>query len=389
MRPSWSQFVLCSCMAIASGGPALGTGCTTVEETITETIRIGIRFQEYEGALEQSRFSPVAGLASIAHADVMRVLVDISSTDSGQPFALDFHLTRMEPHVWKRTLSGLPLDQQLRFTAEALDAGGTVIFSGETLATLTTDSRGVEIPLAPARDRQTFDIPHIYRIASPSEIITGHEAHIVFTIEGNVGETIDYEIISADGSTPFSPAAGSVTLNTTVADVVVLYAAPEVTGDVATFAHELILIPVDSRSAVSIATSFTTTVVPRFDGICACDPPRPSLVSAPLVLSLEGARTTVPDLIVFKAEVSTDGDPARIAFRWEYEPNSGTPAALFASGGQSNPAYLQSAGGDLQGTITLQVSDEDGDTTTLRQELMLDSSIGSAVPALGIGQAPR
>ena len=352
--------VLCTALTLGNGcanepapPPAAGT----------EGITLRVRFHGEPGDAPQlASIQPL--LAPIERGDVDRILVDVTYTATALPVAIDFALTRSFDDAWEGTLPFLPRDEQLRFLAEAFDAESALIFSGETLVTLTIANQQVEIPLAPAQDQETFDLPRVVRIVYPSEIMAGQEAQIIFTIEGNAGETIDYAITSADGSTPFSPATGSVTLTNTVADFISLYTAPEL-DTAADRAHEVVITSADARSSVAVASNFTTHVIPRADGIDVVTSPRPSVRFNPVVLGVVANGTVIPDTIELLAEVSDDGDLAALDYQWSFTPGEGTPVASFANGGQGNPGLLQGYTGDVQGTITLAVTDASGGTTTL------------------------
>ena len=362
-----------SYLALASSGMALGTGCAVepgVEEAATEEVAIQIRFHDEENALDQQQtFGLLGALAPIEYTDVDRILVDVTYTSNDQPFAVNFDLTQKATNVWEGTLPFLPRNEQLRFTAEASDANGTIIFSGETLATLTIDNQAVVIPLAPAQDQETFDMPRMYRIVYPTEVVEGQEVQIIFTIEGNPGETINYAITSADGTTPFSPSAGSVTLTNTVADFITVYTAPEVGDGKADFTHEVLITSADSLSSVAIATNFTTTVAPRAAGIDGVINTRPSVLFNPVVKELEANGTLNANEVQLTADVSDDGDAALRTYQWSFTPNTGTATATFADT-TANPGIMQGYTVDHQGTITLAVTDENGGTTTLYYELL-------------------
>lgn len=372
-----------SYLALACGGITMGNGCAlepTEDQAATESVSINVRFynddeQQAQSALGKDQLSlsflPLAALAPIERTDVTRILVDVTYADSGQPFAINFALTELTEGTWEGTLPFLPRDQSLRFSARALDAEDVELFSGETLATLTIDNQGVEIPLAPAQDQQEFDMPRMYRVVYPSEIVAGQEVQIIFTIRGNAGETIDYAITSDDGSSPFSPAAGSVTLTNTVVDFITLYTAPEVDQETP-LSHQVVITSADSLSSVAIATDFVTTIIPRPDSVDGVVNTTPTVRFNPVVLELEANGTVIPDAVELTADVSDDTASENLVFQWSYTPNTGTPDATFANGGAGNPAIFQGYTVEHQGTITLEVTDEDGGTTTLFYELLPD-----------------
>ncbi|ACY13690.1 RCC1 domain-containing protein [Haliangium ochraceum] len=362
---------------------ALGAGCAVEPDSAAPPIDPPSVTPGEEGAKIQIRFhgrameSSLSGLdfrsflAPLERSDVSKILVDVSNVGTGLPFAVNFALTQESAgsDVWFGTLPFLPSGEELRFFAKAYDENEAMLFSGETLVTLTIANQGVVIPLAPAQDQETFDLPRLVRVVYPSEMVAGQENQIVFTIEGNAGETVDYALTSTDGSTPFAPPTGSVTLSNTVADFIALYTPPDV-EEASDFGYRMTLTSADSLSSVSLATDFTTHVLPRDAGVDGLIGTRPSVLFAPVVRNLEANGSAIPGEVELFADVSDDTDEADLAYQWSFTPNEGTPAAAFADGGTSNPGRLQGYSGEIQGTISLAVSDTNGGTTTLFYEIL-------------------
>ncbi|ACY12809.1 Alpha-tubulin suppressor and related RCC1 domain- containing protein-like protein [Haliangium ochraceum DSM 14365] len=344
-------------------------GCDAEGDHSSESVTLQVRFHGDEVA-EQSLRGLHALLAPIERSDVSEILVDVRYASNGQPFVLNFALTREgSTNAWQGTLPFLPRDEELRFFAKAYDSADILLFTGETLATLTIVNQSVVIPLAPLQDEETFDLPRLVRIVYPSEVIAGQEVQIIFTIEGNAGETLDYTIAGDDGSAPFTPFSGSVTLASSVADFIALYTAPEV-DEVSDFHHQMVLSSVDALSSVAVATDFTTRVIPRDQGIPGVTGTRPSVRFNPVVLRMVANGSAIPGEVELFADVSDDTDEAELVYQWGFEANDGTPAASFADAGANNPGRLQSYTGAHQGTITLAVTDEAGGTTTLYYEML-------------------
>ncbi len=339
---------------------------------------VGVRFHfSAEESQARSLASSFYGIMSLAPADIEftdvgRILVDVRFADTDDAFMLGFDLTEITDDRWEGEIPFLPSNSELRFIAHAFNTEGDEIFTGETLTTLTLDNTTVEIPLAPAQDQQTFDMPRMLRIAYPEQIVSGQEVQMIFTLEGNAGEAIDYSITHLDGSTddiPFSPSSGTVTLTNTVADFIAVYTGPDVAAD-ASFDYLVTITAADSLSSVAIATNLTTNVIPRADGIDGVENTRPSVLFNPVVLELVANGTATPGTVELLANISDDGDPADLTFQWTYTPADGTPDATFADNGQTNPALLEGYTVDHQGTITFAVTDINGGTTTLIYELV-------------------
>jgi hypothetical protein len=350
---------LSSYAVLACSGITMSTGCQ--DQVDSAPVTLEIRFQDDDAAtqppsasllrLASLAASPNSHAGPVTHDTVARILVDISVVDSGLPFFTNFELTELAPDVWRGDVPFLPRDQQLRFAARALNATGAVGFSGETLATLTIDNQSLEIPLAPAQNGQTFEMPRMFRIVYPAEIFAGQEEQVAFTILGNAGAAIAIQIAAAGSSTPapeFSPATGTVTLTNTVADFMAVYTAPEVTVDT-DFDYQVTITDARAQSAVAITTDFRTRIKPRPPGDEIVVNPQPSVLFNPVILSLTANGSKIPDTVELVAAVSDDGAPEQLTFQWSFTPNAGTPEATFANNGQGNPGLFQDYTVDHQG----------------------------------------
>lgn len=369
---------LSSCIALACSGMVMTTGCAGPGKSQPDAAdaTIEIRFHDGDGPPPQG-ITNVLRLADAApgpttHDNVARVLVDISIAATGQPFYVNLELTKLAPDVWRAPVPLLPRNQQLHFVARALDATGAAAFSGDTLATLTTDNQGVTIPLAPAQNNQTFQMPRMFRIVYPASMFAGQEEQVTFTIEGNAGQAIAVQITPlATPGTPaaeFSPATGTVTLTNTVADFMTVYAPPSVTTDT-DFNYQVTITAANTASAVAITTNFTIHVQPRPAGTDTVVGTQPSVLFNPVILSLTANGSEIPNTVELFAAVSDDSAPDQLTYQWSYAPNSGTPDATFTNNGQGTPGLFQGYTLAHQGTITLAVTDEHNGTTTLHYQL--------------------
>jgi len=304
------------------------------------------------------------------HDTVARILVDITFADSGQPFATNFELTKPAPDVWIGDLPFLPRNQQFHFAARALNAIGDVVFSGEAVATLSVDNQNVHIPVAPAQNGQTFQMPRLPRIDYYPVLHLGQEGQVIFTIEGNAGSAIDIQISPIGRPTSpaaeFSPATGTVILTNTVADFMTVYTPPVVTA-YTEFDYQVTITDAKAPGAVAITTNFSTpvrTLPPNTEILIPAYPP-----SMPVILSLTANGSDTPGTVELVADISDDSAPDKLAFQWSYTPNPGTPDATFDNGGQGNPGLFQGYTMAHEGTITLTVTDELNGTTTLHYPL--------------------
>jgi len=373
-----SHITTFSSIVLACSGIVLTTSCGigSRDHADTSQVALEIRFQD-DGAASQPWSAGLRRLASAApgpttHDTVARILVDVTIVDSGLPFFTNFELTKLAVDVWRGDVPFLPRDQQLRFAARALSGSGDVAFSGETLATLTVDNQDVQIPIAPAQNGQTFQMPRLFRIAYPDEIQAGVEEQIAFTILDNGGASVGIQITSLGNpmtpSADFSPATGAVTLTNTVADFMTVYIAPDVTTDT-DFDYQVTITDARAQSAVAITTNFRTHIIPRPPGTPIVHNIHPSVLFNPVIRSLNANGSDTAGTVELVADVSDDSTPDHLTVQWSYVPNNGTPDATFTNGGLGNPGLFQGYTVDHQGTITLAVTDENNGTTTLHYTL--------------------
>jgi hypothetical protein len=205
-------------------------------------------------------------------------------------------------------------------------------------------------------------------------MFAGQEQQVVFTVEGTTGEAIAVQITPrATPTTPaaeFSPATGSVTLTSTVADFPTVYTPPSVTVDT-DVDYQVTITDTRAHSAAATA-NFTIHVKPRPAGTDIVAGTQPSVRFDPVILLLTTNGSELPGTVKLVATVGAGSAPDKLAFQWSYVPSPGTPAAAFAQGGQGNPGLLQGYTVDHQGTITLAVTDEHNGTTTLHYQLARD-----------------
>jgi alpha-tubulin suppressor-like RCC1 family protein len=375
MRQFNHIITLSSYIALACSGLPMSTGCEGHADSSQVTMEI--RFQD--DTANQRSSAGMLRFASLdagptTHDAVARILVDIFYADGSQTLFVNLPLTKVTTDVWRGNVPFLPRNQQLRLAARALSASGEVAFSGETLATLTIDNQNLEIPLAPAQNNQMFQVPRMFRIVYPSEVVSGEEEQVAFTIEGNAGAAIGV-LITANGSSipadEFSPATGTVTLTSTVADFMTVFTPPDVMADT-DLDYQVTITDVRAQSAVAITTNFRTHIKPRSAGVDVVHGTRPSVLFNPVILSLTANGSETLGTVKLVAAVSDDSAPDKLTFQWSYTPNMGTLPATFANNGQDNPTLFQGYTVDHQGTITLAVTDEDHGTTTLHYQLLPD-----------------
>jgi uncharacterized protein YndB with AHSA1/START domain len=216
--------------------------------------------------------------------------------------------------------------------------------------------------------------PQIARIVYPTDMFAGQQAEFAFTLEGDAGAAIAFQITAVGSTRPaaeFSPASGIVTLTRTVTDFTTVYVPPDVT-EYTDFDYQVTIADTRAPSKLAISSRFTTHVEPPPAGTDVAVKTRPGVQFNPVILGLTANGSATPGTVELVAEASAGSPPDKLAFQWSYMPSPGTPAATFAHSGQGNPGLLQGYTVEHQGVITLAVTDEHNGTTTLHYQLALD-----------------
>lgn len=388
-RFSYQVSSLCT-MALLGSAAALVPACAAEDEADDGSVALAVRFHEPMTAGSEDAFFTFAddsgGVRGVGEFDdVGRIQVDVIDAATGQTLFINFELIEGPENVWTGLIPFLPRNQRFRFFAEAFDAPPTGqsavrLFSGQTEVEITGDNQAVEIPLSPEQDQDVFDMPRMVRIAYHDNITAGQQIPVMFTVEGNTGDRITFEITADDGSQRFAPAAGGVTLAAPVADFVSLYTAPEVTAGTE-FTYRVLIRTDNGQSAVAVETEFHTRVVPLNADVA--DTIQPRVLFNPVVLSLttalqrgvDDAYFTDDDSLALEAVVSDNGPQTALRYAWSFTPNQSTPAAGFANSGQGNPGILEGYQPAMQGRIRLAVTDGDNGTTTLFYDIVPDQFV--------------
>ncbi len=381
MLTSNRHLALFCCFALAGAAAFGATSCSSdaAEEPDDAPVRLQINYvpgAEAE-AIAPLRDKSVFSLAlPTTHSatrfdEVTRILVDITIVATNTPFYTNFELIKVNSNTWDGSVPLLPRNQELRFFARALNASAEIAFSGEALATLAAGGQNVVIPLASAQNNSTLPMPRMLSILYPQEVYAGQEEQFSFTIQGNAGTSIGVRITPVGSSTPaaeFSPASGTVTLGTSIANFMTVFAAPSVSANTP-LDYQVTLTAAGALSNVSITTNFRVTVKPRPPGGPIVGDTHPSVLFNPVILSLNANGSGVNQDVTLTAAVSDDGAPGSLTYQWTFTPNDGTPTGAFANSGAGNPAVLQSYQSEHQGVITLAVTDGNSGTTTLNYTL--------------------
>jgi hypothetical protein len=250
--------------------------------------------------------------------------------------------------TWSVTIADLPAGVALTFTAHAYSATPTEIFSGTTQATLSaTDANSITIDMAPT-DSGNLTLPRIVSIAVPSEITVSTSVTVLIDLEGSADETLNWTLTAETNGGSFDPASGSLPLSSGgTGTLSVTYTAPVTEG---TYTHT---IHVTNSAGNAVEADFPTVVV------IAVAAGGLSVRFPPVVTAITGKRSG--STVTWTATAA--GDESCCDHAWSASLSGGTSPAL-RDPPTSNPAFLDGYDQTVNGTVSVQVSDGTGLSTT-------------------------
>jgi hypothetical protein len=326
-------FVLAACGGGGGGGGSGGGGGNPAAKA-SITIAIG-----FDGG--------IAGLHALTATadDVASVTIDVTEGDTELVSA--FALTH-SGGTWSGTISDLPAGVALTFAAHAYDDTPTEIFSGTAQASLSADGpNSLTIDMAPA-DGGNLTLPRIVSIAVPSEITVDTSVTVLIDLEGSADETLDWTLTAETDGGSFDPASGSLPLSSGgTGTLSVTYTAPASEG---TYTHT---IHVTNGAGNAVEADFPTVVV------IALAAGGLSVRFPPVVTAITGKRSG--STVTWTA--TAVGDDSCCDHAWSASLSGGTSPAL-RDPPTSNPAFLDGYDQTVGGTVSVQVSDGTGLTTT-------------------------
>ncbi|QAT89089.1 RCC1 repeat-containing protein [Corallococcus coralloides] len=311
--------------------------------------------------------------ALIAHTDVARLRITVFEPGKEQePIFVNFDMGKDGSGKWTGKLPFLPKNLPLTFHARAFSDVGAVteIYNGSLDVTLTQDNVTLTVPLRPITDGAEIQLPRIERVHIPRAFAAGQSGNITFAVAAALGEALHYEITPGPG-TPgsFAPLSGDLTLLGTAGAFVSQYTPPENISEETTYSHK---VTVKNKAGHSVTTTFTTTVKPNESSSGVVDTTVKVLFN-PVIQGLDGFRVRnelgeMTTHVIFTAKVSDDGPQSALTYAWGFTA-TGTPSPLPVFTGDTNPSTLQDYNEDVQGTLSLAVTDGDNGTTTLTYPL--------------------
>ncbi|HEX2571721.1 MAG TPA: RTX toxin [Polyangia bacterium] len=295
--------------------------------------------------------------------DIASVELTVSDSSTHRPLLAPLPLSKDNDGHWATPLPSLPEGMPLAFEAHAFGAGSPPqeLYTGTTFQTLIQNQTHIAISLAP-KDSTFIAIPRITRIIKPGLLDSGESRTVSVALEATSNEPLTFTAEAAAGGGKLSPAGGTITFPSTTATLVIQYEAPDVPTNT-DFIHHITL---TNARGVSIRTSFTTRVLRRevTTQCTSCLLPRAEF--PPVIDSLIGrpAPPCSPTELQLTAQMRDD-TAGRLAYQWAFTSDpSVTPAPYFAYQGAST-AILRNYSYGLSGTLRLDVTDADSNTTTL------------------------
>lgn len=159
-----SDFIARATYLAMAIGLVLGSGCMVDSEEPADIASVTLRFQGD---------SAVRGAGAETFAE--RIRVDVIHERSRQPIISDFELAALSEREWEGTLY-VPRQEEIRFQVGVYDANDTLIFTGESLATLMSDEQGVHIPLVAVHGNQDMDTWRVRSAVYLGELVVGRDA---------------------------------------------------------------------------------------------------------------------------------------------------------------------------------------------------------------------
>jgi alpha-tubulin suppressor-like RCC1 family protein len=362
-------------LALLLSAACAATGCSSpggAEEppatsSVTLAISVDAPTQESrpEGPAAQALRLDSGAVSALgfSFADVTSIRVDVRDAVANTALFINFDLVPTA-QGWSGVLPSLPQNRSLTFIARAQDASGTLLFSGSTTQTLASDRETVGITMVPANDGATIALPRIRKISIPGEFVFGQSGAITFFVEATANEPLSYTVTAAASGGSFQPSAGSFTMPSTAGAFVVRYSPPVAAATPTEYTHEL---KVTNQAGHSVSTTFKTRVVPPDIGGDSLGT-TVRVVFNPVINSLSASRALGTSQVTWTAGVADDKSLDALTYAWSFAPSVPvTPAPAFTT--QANPTVMQNYAVTLQGTLTLQVTDGDGGTTTLKYQL--------------------
>lgn len=322
----------------------IGYGCegqkdedvtTTAASTDKQTASIGVKASLDSGSTTQMK-------NALGTSDEI-VSITVNAVLSSDGTALTSTALENIDGIWEGTLSELPYDVSISFTALAKDTDSVTIFSGTLIKALVEGSdNDIVLALSSVDDGVEPENPVVSSISMPEKILIDSDPQLI-TIQFNSTTTVDYTVDVTSGGLGAAfndtPAASISGVHDSSSSLQVFYSAPSTAG-----VAQLTVSIREQDSSDEIGASFFLTII-SFDPDTWTDSDI-SVVVGPAITDMAFLRS--PDTL--KVTVTTDPD-TDITYEWA---GTGDFASLNATG---NPVFITDFDDTKSGTITVTATD--------------------------------
>jgi hypothetical protein len=293
--------------------------------------------------------------------DIDSILIDVD--EGAVKHEDDFALTG-SGSSWSGSITGLPAGVVLTFTASARNTVSTEIFAGANTKTLLADvSNDVGIDLAPVDDAASNVLPKVTQISRAAEFARASSGDIIFSFAGDASEDLNYEITPAASGGSFTLAGPSniAMSGSGTGSLTSVYTAPSAVDSVGNYLHSVKL---TNEQNNWVKQQFDTEVVHDSSGIADIW----NFRFSPVITSLGGERSGTT--IIWDA--SADDDGSIVSWGWNYTDGSGDSLSFGASCDATCDLNGYVTAATTYGTITIDVTDDVGLSTSIAYQLLAD-----------------
>lgn len=298
--------------------------------------------------------------------EIVKITIEVSQ--SGKAVKPSTNLVKTGGK-WGLTLSGLPADSPLLFSAKGYDKTGKLALSGSQINTFSKDA-SIEIPLSIEFEPEVFSIKSFKYFDSP-----GADGTSRFTMEimGTAGQSLVYQFESAAAGS-FSPKQGSVVLDSAgAAEIISEFTTPPTAGT-----YPLGFSLTDGSLKIEIPFSIHVLSVGAGTEKAHLFPQIVDFIVGPRVGSN----------LQFEVGATGDQSACPVTYQWSFHSDVRFPDVTFVNRNTAKPTLLNYHE-SVTGTVSVQLSDSGSNSSTLHYELVdglfPDCLINCGVPTARAG----
>jgi len=315
------------------------TGCDSSSESTdssnisaekAQTGSISLSAGTKDSALSKS-FRAALGVAS----DITMVTVDVSS--ASKTYAKARNLSN-GGSGWNVELVDLPLNEELTFTLNGYNSAKEKIFKGVESYTLIQKVTNLGLTMYVLDDGEVLSIPKL------SKVNIVNDTQIDFSIADNIDGSIFYTITTDSNGLDVNSSSGTIEV---VGGSALLQMPVTPTLSVGTYTHTIVL---ENSQGSTLESDFMTRVISEvnFSGT--------PINIAPVVSAISIDRNG--DTLHVEADISDDSNISELVYKWSFD-------GLTFIDDSTNPATLTNFTNAVAGTLTLDVTDAEGASTTV------------------------